>query len=54
VVTQASSTSRQPTAAALAEFVMRGIECGAIDADEVLPLGVDLGRLADLARRKCT
>ncbi|MEU4192787.1 aldolase [Kribbella sp. NPDC026611] len=40
------------TAAALAAFVLRGLECGAIDADEVDKLiGVDTAVLAKLARR---
>ncbi|MEU6040804.1 aldolase/citrate lyase family protein [Actinomadura sp. NPDC047616] len=41
------------TAAALAGFVLRGVECGAVDAAEVDALiGVDTGRLAALARRR--
>lgn len=41
------------TAAALAGFVLRGLECGAIDSAEVDKLiGVDLPRLAKLARRR--
>jgi len=41
------------TAAALAGFVLRGVECGAVSADEVSALiGVDLDRLAVLARRR--
>ena len=40
------------TAAALAGFVLRGVECGAVSSDEVGSLiGVDLDRLAVLARR---
>jgi citrate lyase beta subunit len=40
------------TAAALAGFVLRGLECGAVDAAEVDALiGVDLAGLARLARR---
>jgi citrate lyase beta subunit len=40
------------TAAALASFVLRGLECGAIDADEVDKLiGVDTAALGKLARR---
>lgn len=40
------------TAAALAGFVLRGLECGAVDTDEVDALiGVDLPELARLARR---
>ncbi len=37
------------TAAALAGFVLRGLECGAVDPDEA---GVTLAELARLARRK--
>ncbi|GAA6526943.1 aldolase/citrate lyase family protein [Intrasporangium sp. DVR] len=41
------------TAAALAGFVLRGLECGAIDVDEVSErAGLDRGRLAELARRR--
>jgi len=40
------------TAAALAGFVLRGVECGAVSSEEVDALiGVDLDRLAVLARR---
>ncbi|HET7358000.1 MAG TPA: aldolase [Nocardioidaceae bacterium] len=40
------------TAAALAGFVLRGTECGAVSSDEIGALiGVDLDRLAVLARR---
>jgi citrate lyase beta subunit len=40
------------TAAALAGFLLRGVECGAVDDDEVAALaGVDRPRLAALARR---
>ncbi len=40
------------TATALAAFVLRGLDCGAIDATEIDQLiGVDLGELAKLARR---
>jgi hypothetical protein len=40
------------TAAALAGFVLRGVECGAVTADEVQHLtDVDRSRLARLARR---
>ena len=40
------------TAAALAAFVLRGLECGAVDATEVDKLiGVDVGGLVRLARR---
>ena len=40
------------TAAALAGFVLRGVECGAVSLDEVDALiGVDRARLAALARR---
>jgi citrate lyase beta subunit len=40
------------TAAALAGFVLRGVECGAVTADEVQELtDVDRSRLARLARR---
>ncbi|PVG84504.1 aldolase [Nocardioides gansuensis] len=41
------------TAAALAAFVMRGVDCGAVTADEVGSLiGIDTERLAVLARRR--
>jgi citrate lyase beta subunit len=41
------------TAAALAGFVLRGVECGAVDEAEVDKLvGVDPDRLAELARRR--
>lgn len=41
------------TAAALAAFVLRGVECGAVAADEVERLaGVDRSHLARLARRR--
>ncbi|MDQ3155708.1 MAG: aldolase/citrate lyase family protein [Actinomycetota bacterium] len=40
------------TAVALATFVLRGVECGAVDEDEVHRLiGIDLARLRQLARR---
>ncbi|HET8560772.1 MAG TPA: aldolase, partial [Marmoricola sp.] len=40
------------TAAALAGFVMRGVDCGAVAPDEVASLiGIDLPELARLARR---
>jgi citrate lyase beta subunit len=40
------------TAAALAGFVMRGVDCGAVSADEVSSLiGIDIAELARLARR---
>ena len=40
------------TAAALAGFVMRGVDCGAVSADEVRSLvGIDETELARLARR---
>jgi len=40
------------TAAALAGFLLRGLECGAVDASEIDALiGVDLEDLARLARR---
>jgi citrate lyase beta subunit len=40
------------TAAALASYVLRGLECGAVDPDEVDQLiGVDTAGLAKLARR---
>ncbi len=40
------------TAAALASYVLRGLECGAVDPDEVDALiGVDTAGLAKLARR---
>ncbi|MER7608210.1 aldolase/citrate lyase family protein [Nocardioides sp. NPDC127503] len=43
------------TAAALAAFVLRGVECGAVAADEVETLaGIDQGKLAELARRRIT
>jgi hypothetical protein len=38
------------TARALAAFVLRGVQCGAIGADEVLAsAGVDLAQLTTLA-----
>ncbi|MFE7227061.1 DUF6986 family protein [Nocardioides sp. NPDC057577] len=41
------------TAAALAAFVLRGVECGAVAVDEVERLaGIDLAKLAELARRR--
>nr|WP_221208623.1 aldolase/citrate lyase family protein [Nocardioides albus] len=41
------------TAAALAAFVLRGVECGAVAADEVEKLaGIDRVELAGLARRR--
>ncbi len=43
------------TAAALAAFVLRGVECGAVAADEVETLaGIDQVKLAELARRRIT
>ncbi|MFJ2754675.1 DUF6986 family protein [Nocardioides sp. NPDC087217] len=43
------------TAAALAAFVLRGVECGAVAADEVEALaGIDQAKLAELARRRIT
>lgn len=43
------------TAAALAAFVLRGVECGAVAADEVETLaGIDQAKLAELARRRIT
>lgn len=40
------------TAVALAGFVLRGVECGAVDEDDVSRLiGIDLARLRSLARR---
>ena len=40
------------TAVALAGFVLRGLDCGAVDADELTTgIGADLPRLAQLARR---
>jgi hypothetical protein len=40
------------TAVALAGFILRGVECGAVDEPEVDKLaGLDLGRLRELARR---
>ena len=41
------------TAVALAGFVLRGLDCGAVDADELTTgIGADLPRLAQLARRR--
>ncbi len=41
------------TAVALASFVLRGVECGAVDRDEVDRLiGIDLIHLGRLARRR--
>ncbi|MEI7055907.1 aldolase/citrate lyase family protein [Nocardioides sp. CCNWLW239] len=41
------------TAAALAAFVLRGVECGAVAADEIERLaGIDQVKLAELARRR--
>ncbi len=41
------------TAAALAGFLLRGVECGAVDDTEVVDLvGIDRARLAVLARRR--
>ncbi len=41
------------TAVALASFVLRGVECGAVDRDEVDRLiGIDLPHLGRLARRR--
>ncbi len=41
------------TAAALAAFVLRGVECGAVTVEEVDKLaGIDQRKLAELARRK--
>ena len=43
------------TAAALAAFVLRGVECGAVAVDEVQTLaGIDQAKLAELARRRIT
>lgn len=43
------------TAAALAAFVLRGVECGAVAADEVETVaGIDQAKLAELARRRIT
>jgi citrate lyase beta subunit len=39
------------TAWALASFVLRGQDCGAISPDEVAAIGLEPGRLATLARR---
>ncbi|MDV3221556.1 DUF6986 family protein [Intrasporangium sp.] len=39
------------TALALASFVLRGVECGAVDDDELLEVGLDRTALARLARR---
>ena len=41
------------TAVALAGFVLRGVECGALDAAELDELiGIDTGQLGELARRR--
>src|SRR5699024_8931903 len=41
------------TATALAGFVLRGVECGGVDAQEVeQATGLDLDRLATLAHRR--
>jgi len=43
------------TAAALAAFVLRGVECGAVAIDEVEMLArIDQAKLAELARRRIT
>jgi citrate lyase beta subunit len=43
------------TAAALAAFVLRGVECDAVAIDEVETLaGIDQAKLAELARRRIT
>ena len=40
------------TAVALATFILRGLECGAVDEDEVhTSIGIDLAKLRQLARR---
>jgi citrate lyase beta subunit len=51
---QDSSFLDEPaTAVALAGFVLRGLDCGAVDADELTSgIGADLPRLAQLARRR--
>ena len=40
------------TAVALAGFVLRGVECGAVTVAELAGIGVDRSRLAQLARRR--
>jgi hypothetical protein len=40
------------TAVALAGFVLRGVECGAVSEAELAGIGVDRSRLAQLARRR--
>jgi citrate lyase beta subunit len=48
---QSSGILDEPaTARALADFLLRGLDCGAISPDE-LPPGLEAGRLAALARR---
>jgi citrate lyase beta subunit len=50
--TESGFLDEPATAAALAGFVMRGVDCGAVSADEVGSLiGIDLPALARLARR---
>ena len=46
--TESGFMDEPATAAALAGFVMRGVDCGAVSADEV---GLELDQLARLARR---
>lgn len=49
---ESSYLDEPATAAALAAFVLRGVECGAVGVDEVDKLaGIDQRRLAELARR---
>lgn len=49
---QSSYLDEPATAAALAAFVLRGVECGAVAVEEVDKLaGVDQRKLAELARR---
>lgn len=49
---QSSYLDEPATAAALAAFVLRGVECGAVTVEEVDKLaGVDQRKLAELARR---
>ena len=50
---ESSYLDEPATAAALAAFVLRGVECGAVAADEVERLaGIDQAKLAELARRR--
>jgi citrate lyase beta subunit len=51
VARQSSGVLDEPaTARALADFLLRGLDCGAVSPDE-LPPGLDAGRLAALAHR---